>query len=168
MKSSVAGTIHTLIQSCSVEGIKIGKIVDIDAKGNVQVDFPGNCHMPQTARLTYAVRNHLKKIKSGKWPPVLLVFEEKDPRKPIILDILVNNSEQIDERQAVRGDVENLDDVTINGQTVQFNAQAQIVLKCGKACITLTKAGKVLIRGAYLLSRSTGINRLKGGSIQIN
>ena len=32
----------------------------------------------------------------------------------------------------------------------------------------LTRAGKVLIQGAYLLSRSTGVNRIKGGSVQIN
>ena len=30
------------------------------------------------------------------------------------------------------------------------------------------RAGKVLIRGAYLLSRSSGVNRIKGGSVQIN
>ena len=34
--------------------------------------------------------------------------------------------------------------------------------------IMLTRAGKVLIRGAYLLSRSSGANRIKGGSVQIN
>ena len=28
--------------------------------------------------------------------------------------------------------------------------------------------GKVLIRGTYLLSRSSGVNRIKGGSVQIN
>jgi hypothetical protein len=41
-------------------------------------------------------------------------------------------------------------------------------LQCGKASITLTRAGKVLINGAYVSSRSSGVNRLKGGSIQLN
>ena len=49
-----------------------------------------------------------------------------------------------------------------------LKAQQEIVLECGKASITLTRAGKVLIRGAYLLSRSSGVNRIKGGSVQIN
>jgi hypothetical protein len=48
------------------------------------------------------------------------------------------------------------------------HAKEQVVLKCGKASITLTKAGKVLIQGSYVLSRSSGINRVKGGSVQIN
>ena len=49
-----------------------------------------------------------------------------------------------------------------------LSADKEIVLKCGKASITLTRAGKILIRGAYLLSRSSGPNRIKGGSIQLN
>ena len=45
---------------------------------------------------------------------------------------------------------------------------SEIELRCGKASLILTRAGKVLIRGAYLLSRSSGVNRIKGGSVQIN
>ena len=51
---------------------------------------------------------------------------------------------------------------------MQLTAQREIVLRCGKASITLTRAGKVLIRGEYIFSRSTGVNKLKGGSIQLN
>ena len=63
---------------------------------------------------------------------------------------------------------EELTDVTVDGKRVSFNAEEEIVLRCGKASITLTKAGKVIIRGAYLLNRSSGVNRIKGGSVQIN
>ena len=61
----------------------------------------------------------------------------------------------------------------IGNQVVQFPEQLlrteeEIVFECGKASITLTKSGKILIRGAYLLSRSSGVNRIKGGSVQIN
>jgi hypothetical protein len=41
-------------------------------------------------------------------------------------------------------------------------------LRCGKSSITLTRAGKVLIEGEYISSRSSGVNRIKGGSIQLN
>ena len=59
-------------------------------------------------------------------------------------------------------------EVTADGKRVTVSADQEIVLKCGDASITLTAAGKVLIRGAYLLSRSLGANRIKGGSVQIN
>jgi hypothetical protein len=59
-------------------------------------------------------------------------------------------------------------EATADGKRVTLTADKEIELRCGKASITLTRAGKVLIRGAYLLSRSSGVNRIKGGSVQIN
>ncbi|MGV8750478.1 DUF6484 domain-containing protein, partial [Pseudomonas aeruginosa] len=56
----------------------------------------------------------------------------------------------------------------LDGERLEFSAEREIVLRCGKASITLTRAGKVIIHGAYLSSRSTGVNRIKGGSVQIN
>jgi hypothetical protein len=47
-------------------------------------------------------------------------------------------------------------------------ANREIVLQVGKASITLTQAGKIILRGTYVLSRSSGVNRIKGGSVQIN
>ncbi|MDM0044963.1 DUF6484 domain-containing protein [Variovorax dokdonensis] len=49
-----------------------------------------------------------------------------------------------------------------------LSAQREIVLKCGAASITLTRAGKVLIEGNYVMSRSTGYNKIKGAAIDIN
>ncbi len=56
----------------------------------------------------------------------------------------------------------------LDGERLEFTAEREIVLRCGKASITLTREGKVLIRGTYLSSRSSGVNRIKGGSVQIN
>lgn len=49
-----------------------------------------------------------------------------------------------------------------------LSASKEVVLKCGAASITLTQAGKVLIRGADVVSRSSGSNRIKGASVEIN
>jgi hypothetical protein len=59
-------------------------------------------------------------------------------------------------------------DVETDGKRMVLAAQEEITLRCGKASITLTRAGKVVLTGEYLLSRSTGVNRIKGGSVQIN
>ena len=42
------------------------------------------------------------------------------------------------------------------------------MLRCGQASLTLTRAGKILLSGTYVLSHSSGVNRVKGGSVQIN
>ena len=54
------------------------------------------------------------------------------------------------------------------GERLELRAEQEIVLRCGKATITLTRAGKVLIRGAYISSWSSGANRIKGGSVHLN
>ncbi len=59
-------------------------------------------------------------------------------------------------------------EVETDGRKVVVSAQRELVLRCGSASITLTAAGKILIRGAYVLTRSSGVNRIQGGSVQIN
>jgi hypothetical protein len=56
----------------------------------------------------------------------------------------------------------------VDGKKVTLTGEEEVTLQCGKASITLTRAGKVLITGDYVLSRSRGVNRIKGGSVQIN
>ena len=62
-------------------------------------------------------------------------------------------------------DREKPEEEVVDGRKIAFIAKEEIVLRCGKSSITLTKAGKVIIRGAYLLNRSSGVNRIKGGSV---
>ena len=59
-------------------------------------------------------------------------------------------------------------EVNADGERLVVSAKEQLVLRCGKATITLSKAGKVLIEGTYISSRSSGVNRIKGGSVQLN
>jgi hypothetical protein len=47
-------------------------------------------------------------------------------------------------------------------------AEREIVLQVGKASVTLTAAGKIILRGTYVSSRSSGVNRIRGGSVEIN
>lgn len=49
-----------------------------------------------------------------------------------------------------------------------IEAEGSLTLRAGKASITLTREGKVLIKGGYVLSRSTGANVIKGRPTAIN
>ena len=49
-----------------------------------------------------------------------------------------------------------------------IEADREVVLRCGDASITLTRAGKVIIKGSYILSRSSGYNKIKGAAIDLN
>ena len=57
---------------------------------------------------------------------------------------------------------------SIDGERILLDAKEEIVLRCGESSITLSKNGKISIRGKYILNRATGVNRILGGSVQVN
>jgi Domain of unknown function (DUF6484) len=89
---------------------------------------------------------------------VVLVFADGDPAQPIILGCLLP--------PALGGERPVLSEG--NKERLCVTAEREIVLRCGEASITLTRAGKIIIRGTYVMNRSTGVNQIKGGSVQIN
>jgi hypothetical protein len=168
MKTSLAQEVRTLDTTRQIEGIRVGRIVNIDERGQVFVDYADNQQGPITARFTrsvdidalrYAEKNHVK---------ILIAFENNDPKLPIIVDMISSLIDNIADVDNVPIEIEKPDDIFVDGKRVTFDAKEEIVLRCGKASVTLTKAGKVIIRGTYLLNRSSGVNKIKGGSVQIN
>lgn len=93
---------------------------------------------------------------------VVLVYEAADPARPVVIGTL--RSGQVPSEVQAPDHVE----LDADGRRLIVQARDQLVLRCGSASITLTKAGKVLIEGSYVCSRATGTNRIKGGSIQLN
>lgn len=146
-----------------IAGVVIGVIVKMDDAG-IFVDYPGN---PAGCALSARSITRIGTLDAGH--EVVLLFEEGRPEKPIIVGCLqeagVQQSTLLDQ---MLGNVQRPLDVKLDGETMTLAAEKEVVIRCGKASITLTRAGKVLIRGTYVLSRSSGANRIKGGSVQIN
>lgn len=101
---------------------------------------------------------------------VVLAFESGDITRPIVLGLLLraDGTEPAEQNVVSPKVVQPIVQATLDGEQLVLTAQHEIVLRCGKASLTLTRAGKILLRGTYLLSRSSGVNRIKGGSVQIN
>jgi hypothetical protein len=59
-------------------------------------------------------------------------------------------------------------DMRVDGRRVEIEAADEIVLRCGQASIVLRRNGRIVIRGTYVETRSRGVNRIKGGSVEIN
>jgi Domain of unknown function (DUF6484) len=87
---------------------------------------------------------------------VVIAMQDGDARRPIILG-------RLQERRT-----HNVPLVKTDGERLVFKAEREIELRCGDASIVLTRSGKVLIKGAYVLTRSSGANRIKGAYVEIN
>lgn len=155
-------------------GVCVGKIVRIDRDGRILVDYPQNSMGAIPARFTRAMNIESLVSAKDEGLQVLLVFEDNRPDRPIIIDVLsslmdgISGSGTKSEQEDLVLDMDETKDITLNGKKIIFSGQEEIVLKCGKASITMTKAGKIIIRGAYLMNRSSGVNKIKGGSVHIN
>lgn len=95
---------------------------------------------------------------------VVVMFDQGDPRRPIVLGVLHDSAAPVVPDRAAERTVA----VQADEQRLVLTADREIVLRCGDASITLTRAGKVLITGSYVLSRSTGYNKIKGAAVDIN
>jgi hypothetical protein len=139
-------------------GVVTGELVAIADEGRTPlVMFPGQAGTA-TVRARSVVDLHGAHIGAA----VVLMFEEADAARPIVMGVLCGNEGwPLAEKPA---QVE----IDADGARMVVSAREQMVLRCGKASITLTRAGKVLIQGSYVLTRSTGVNRVKGGAVQIN
>lgn len=131
-----------------------GLLIGFSESSQPLVDFPSN---PTAEPLAAISLVDLKHCRHGE--EIVLLFEDNDPCRPIIVGCVKDRAGE----ESAKGL-----DVVVDGQRITLSADKEIVLRCGESSITLTRAGKVLIRGAYLLSRSTGANRIQGGSVQLN
>ena len=61
-----------------------------------------------------------------------------------------------------------LEKVHVNGKKISIEADDEIQLKCGKGTIIINKQGKIVVRGTNLISRSSGLNKIKGAAVSIN
>lgn len=169
--------------------IVLGCVLAIDTAGKPLVHYPQLGEDNSLVALSTLPVTH-KHI--GR--QVALLFTNGDYRQPVIMgfihsplhDLLENfvltkaEGEASDELVFAELDAKNESSdatnelkedentVRVDGKKIIIEGQEEIVFSCGQASITLTKAGKVLIRGKYLLSRSSGVNRIQGGSVQVN
>ena len=108
-----------------------------------------------TARSTVALRREMQSAE------VLVLFENGDATRPIITGVLQDMAPLA--APAQQGVTIHVDDTRH-----VVTAEREIVLRCGDASITLTRAGQVIIQGNYIVSRSSGHNKIKGAAIELN
>lgn len=140
---------YFLPSQARLDGVMIGTLLALPDDGSPRVSFPG-C----TDAQGLVARSMAALTGADIGAQVALMFENGDPLRPLVIGRLLGTAPAAQ--------------VKLDDERLELRAEQEIVLRCGKASITLTRAGKVIIQGAYLSSRSSGVNRIKGGSVQIN
>jgi Domain of unknown function (DUF6484) len=139
-------------------GLLIGRLLALVDEGRTPlVEYPGQ---PVPAALKARTTVDLHGAHVGQ--DVVLGFEQQDPTQPIVLGV-------------VRGQPgwplpEAPGQVTLeaDGQRMVVTAQRELVLRCGKASVSLRHDGRVEIRGESILTDATAANRVRGGSVELN
>jgi hypothetical protein len=141
-------------------GVVTGELVAIADEGRTPlVMFPGQ---PGTAavRARSVVDLHGAHIGAA----VVLMFEEADAARPIVMGVIRGSEGWPLAEQPAQVEID------ADGARMVVSAREQMVLRCGKASITLTRAGKVLIQGSYVLQPVHGREPGQGrfGADQLN
>ncbi|HEV7575710.1 MAG TPA: DUF6484 domain-containing protein [Caldimonas sp.] len=140
-----------------VDGVVVGELVALLDDCSPMVIFPDR---PELAAVPARTLVPLGPAHVGR--EIVLMFERGDPRAPIVMGIV-----QKPETLSANADVEAVL-LEIDGRRTTVSARDALVLRCGKSRITLSSSGKVLIEGTYVVSRSSGANKVMGGSVHLN
>jgi Domain of unknown function (DUF6484) len=139
-----------------IDGVIIGLLIGFNQNGQPMIAYP--CNTEETA-VPARTTTDLGENSLGK--EIAVLFEQGDPSRPLIIGRIHHPDRQAEQEN-------NQVTAQLDGEHIVLSAEKDITLKCGKASITMTRAGKILIRGAYLSSRSSGVNRIRGGTVHIN
>jgi hypothetical protein len=145
------------------EAAAVGRIVGIDPEGRPQVaiaGWGGPVRIAQTTlQLDATAAANLQAL-----PPVALVFDQGDENRPVIIG-WVHDRLIRDPGTPATASVET---TRIDGERVVLRADREIELVCGASSIVLSKDGHLVIKGANLVSRSSGMNKIRGATVCIN
>jgi len=140
----------------------VGRVVDVPQDGYLLVQC-GDTE-PLRARMVSDLAGKLGEQLLGQ--EVILLFENNDPEKAIAIASLQPTGDFASAFEAASR--EKQVHASVDGETVLIKAEQRLELRVGKASIVIDSNGKITIRGANLLSRSTGPIRIKGGHVEIN
>jgi hypothetical protein len=147
-----------------VTGAAASSVVTARFHGFDLEDHPLLTEVPGLPHEVVLARSTVPLLRNQIGASVVVVFEDGDLKRPIVVGVIREHELPV----ATNGDSQRLVTVVADDDSVLVSAERQITLKCGEASITLTRAGKVIITGTYILSRSRGYNKIKGAVVDIN
>ena len=151
-----------------LRGNRIGRLVRWSETEGPIVDHPSNPHGPIAARTTVPLDAGSVDTAVENNQEVLLVFEAELSDKPIIVGLIQPRDSHVELKSPKERRPSTELEALVDGKKIALQAEDEITLRCGEASITLQRNGRIVVRGAYVETRSKGVNRIKGGTVRIN
>jgi hypothetical protein len=148
---------------------RIGRVVGTAVNGSILVDFPGNRAGPLAARAALALDADAIARAAAQQQGAILLFENGDPSLPLLMGLLhLPSSTPLIDAMLERSLEDVPKEARVDGKRVILEGQDEVVLRCGKATLTLRRDGQVLLRGVNIRTEAEEVQRIKGGKVQIN
>ncbi len=138
--------------------VVVGKLLALAEAGAAPlIGFPGQ-HGPAAVR----ARATIDLLAEHVGLDVLLAFDEDDRARPIVIGLLRG------QRGWPGASAPSHVQIEADGRRLTVCAQDELVLWCGRTRITLTADGRLELRADVIVSEASGVNRVRGGSVQLN
>ncbi len=134
-------------------GVRVAVLALAHPQAGIAVRYPDEAD-PVAARATIRVQP------SDVGREVLVALERGDPRRPIVIGLLQD--------EPVLPPAEAAPAARVDGRTVCIEGSELVELRCGNASITLDATGRIVVKGAEIVSRARGTHKIRGASVLIN
>lgn len=147
----------------------VGWVVGVTGGGLLLVDFPGNRRGALPARTSLSLDAESWQRAVVRRQEAVLLFEQGNPSRPLLIGLLQPVSETpLTDALLAEPFTALPDEAHIDGKRVVFEGREEVVLRCGKASLTLRRDGQVLLRGVNIRTDAEEVHRIRGGKVQIN
>ncbi|OJH39236.1 DUF6484 domain-containing protein [Cystobacter ferrugineus] len=152
-----------------ISGPRTGWVAALDADGMPLVDFEDNpAGRPLPAQCGALVEDTALVDAARNRQGALLLFEEEDATRPVLVTLLRSRPRQPGVQSPQGTASTHPREVRVDGQRVVLEARDELELRCGDASIILRRNGRIVLEGLQVDSRSRGLQRIRGGKVEIN
>ena len=144
--------------------VRVGNLVGV-REGRLFVTFADAATSPPggvAARVALVDGRSAPGLQPGD--ALLILLEGGDATRPIVVGIV---SETLPAAPSPIGP-ESADCVEVDGRRIELEGREEVVLRCGRASITLRADGQVVLKGTRLTSRASETNKIRGANVLIN
>ncbi len=149
-----------------IVGPVVGSITGF-VRGQVLVTYPGNVGGPRVAQVLSSLDDEMLERAAKEQAKVVLLFEDGEPARPLLVGILRSATPLL---EAILTEANPPEEMVarVDGRHVLIEGKEEVVLRCGKATLTLRRDGKVVLRGVNVVTQADEVHKVRGGKVQIN